>query len=77
MAFKPRIVRLYLDQECQDVLAALAEKAVDLSDQQIASMLLRSSLRAMKESGYKMTLPLKFALVDETEIPVVPSTCRI
>lgn len=77
MAFKPKIVRLYLDQECQDALHALSERAVDLSDQQIASMVLRSALRTMRESGFKLVLPLKFSLVEETEVPVVPSTRRI
>ncbi len=77
MALKPKVARVYLNQEAQDMLKAAAESAVDVSEAQIVSLVVLSGLRALKECQYRITLPLRLAVVGETEVPVVPSTRRL
>lgn len=74
MATKPKIVRMYLNEDAQRTLRALVEKAVDLSEQQICSLLFSASLRAMKEADYTITLPLNFSVT--ANVPVTPSSRR-
>lgn len=76
-AKKPKQVRVYLNEEAADLTKAASEEIGDISESQIVSILVLAGLRALRERGYKMTLPLKLSLVEEQEVAVVPSTRRI
>lgn len=73
MALKPKVARLYLNQEAQDLLSASAKAVGDLSEAQIMSLLLLASLRALKEEGFRMVMPLRLAVVKEVDVPLIPS----
>lgn len=80
MALKPKVARVYLNQEAQDMLAAAANAAEDVSESQIMSLVVLSGLRALRECHYRITLPLRLCVVTESDVPTVhtpPSTRRL
>lgn len=64
---KPKIIRLYLSEENQNALKDLEAIALDLSQQQLASMLLTAAMRAMKEANNKIRIPIRFAVMSDDE----------
>lgn len=74
---KPKQVRLNLNEECQAMFAELVRVAADLPESQLATLIMTSGLRALKERDYKITIPLKFEVLNEVEVPVLPSSRRI
>jgi hypothetical protein len=60
---KPKVARLYLNRENQQNLEELASKVVDLSESQILTLLVTSSLRALKANGNQLSLPLNFQVI--------------
>ncbi len=68
---------MYLNEEAADLTKAASEEIGDISESQIVSILVLAGLRALREHGYKMTLPLKLVMVPQSDLPVVPSTRRI
>jgi hypothetical protein len=78
---KPKQVRVYLNDENESMLRALAEK-VDMPESQIMTMLVSASLRAAKENDYILTLPIRFhvdandALFSVNAAPRKPSHVR-
>lgn len=76
MALKPKVARIYLNEEASELTKQAAQEIGDLSESQIVSLLVLAGLRALKETGFKLTLPLRLSVVAESEIPV-PSTRRL
>jgi hypothetical protein len=75
MPTKPKVARLYLNRENQQMLEELASKVVDLSESQILTLLVTSSLRALKNNGNRFTLPLHLEITQDPH-QTIPS-CRI
>lgn len=69
MALKPKNVRLYLNEENQQMLRELASSALDFSESQLLTLLVTASLRTLKAQGYRFTIPLKLAVVEDVELP--------
>lgn len=63
-AMKPKQVRMNLNEECQRMWCELSESAGDLPESQLATLIITSGLRALKAKGYRVTVPLKFEVVD-------------
>jgi hypothetical protein len=76
MALKPKVARIYLNEEASELTKQAAQEIGDLSESQIVSLLVLAGLRALKETGFKLTLPLRLSVVAESEIRV-PSTRRL
>lgn len=76
MSLKPKNVRIYLNQENQEMLREAAKLAVDLSEQHLLTLLVSAGLRALKDSGYRIHLPFKMAVNAETSLPVLPAGRR-
>jgi hypothetical protein len=74
-AQKPKQVRLYLNEECQTLFADLVEAVQPLPESQLTTILMTAALRAMRDRDVKLSLPLKFAVVEETVLEV-PSARR-
>lgn len=74
-AQKPKQVRLYLNEECQTLFAALVNGVQPLPESQLTTILMTAALRALRDQDYKLTLPLKFLVVEEKELDV-PSSRR-
>lgn len=72
---KPKVARLYLNQENQQMLEELASKVVDLSESQILTLLVTSALRALKANGNRLTLPLNLDIIQDS--PQTIPSCRI
>jgi hypothetical protein len=67
---KHRAVRLYLNDENDGTLRKLAdEMGPELEESKLASVLLAAALRAVKVNGYKIPLPLRFSIEEETFNP--------
>jgi len=65
-----------LNEECQVMFDALAKEVSDLPESQIATLLMTASLRALRDHEYRMSLPLRFEVVEEVKLPVIPSGMR-
>lgn len=76
MALKPKVARVYLNQEAQDMLQEASQMAVDVSEAEILSFLVVSGLRALRDAQYRITLPLRLSVVTETPIPLSVSSDR-
>lgn len=61
---KPKQVRVYLNDEAGSLLREAAERIPDLADSQIVSMLVLSSLRALKAAEYRFSIPLEMSIQD-------------
>ena len=61
---KPKQVRMNLNEECQAMFAKLCESASDLPESQLATLLITSALRAVRDQGYKVTVPLRMHVDD-------------
>ena len=72
---KPKVARVYLHRENQETLQELASKVVDLSESQILTLLVTSSLRALKANGNQLSLPLHFKVIRDA--PATIPSCRI
>jgi hypothetical protein len=72
---KPKVARLYLNRENQQMLEDLESKVVDLSDSQILTLLVTSSLRALKANANQLSLPLNFEVIRDA--PATIPSCRI
>jgi hypothetical protein len=75
-ALKPKQVRMNLNEECQAMFAALASATQDLPESQLSTLIFTAGLRALRERDYEFRIPLRFAVVEEKEVPVVPSVRR-
>jgi hypothetical protein len=58
-SFKPKQVRMNLNEECQVMFAELCKSASDLPESQLATLLMTSALRAVRDENYRVTVPLK------------------
>jgi hypothetical protein len=59
---KPKQVRVYLNPQNEEMLRSLAANVEELSESQIATMLLSAGLKACADAGNRMPLPLKFEM---------------
>jgi hypothetical protein len=73
---KPNQVRLYLNEEAADLVKSAASAIGEIPESQIVSILVLAGLRALKEEGFNLTLPLKLSVVPNEE-NAVPSALRI
>ena len=73
---KPKQVRMNLNEECQVMFAALADAAKDLPESQLSTLIFTAGLRALRDRDYELRIPLRFAVMEEKEVPVIPSTRR-
>lgn len=65
-----------LNEECQVMFAALSEAAKDLPESQLSTLIFTAGLRALRDREYEFRIPLRFAVIEEKEVPLVPSTRR-
>ena len=72
---KPKVARLYLNQEAQELLSESSASIGDLSESQIMSLLVLAALRALKEEKFRMVMPFRLSVVKEQSCLLVPS-CR-
>ena len=75
VAIKPKVARLYLNQEAQELLSASSAEIGDLSESQIMSLLVLAALRALQQENFRMVMPLRLSVVKEESSLFVPS-CR-
>lgn len=62
-AKKPKQVRLYLSTDSEAKLASLKDRLGDqMSEAQIASLLVTEGLKAIESNGYRMELPLRLSV---------------
>jgi hypothetical protein len=60
---KGTVLRLYLKDDDLDGLRAITE-AVEISQTEVMSRIMTSGIRALREAGNRMPLPLRFQLLD-------------
>lgn len=65
-----------LNEECQEMFAALVEATKDLPESQLSTLIFTAGLRALRERDYEFKVPLRLAIVEEKEVPIVPSARR-
>lgn len=75
-AMKPKQVRMNLNEDCQTMFAALVEATKDLPESQLSTLIFTAGLRALRDRDYEFKVPLRFAVVEEKEVPLVPSGRR-
>jgi hypothetical protein len=75
-AMKRKQVRVYLDGEDQRRFQDLVTSVSQLSESALLSLILHAALESIQEHGGKFSLPLKFAVLDEQPVPLIPSTRR-
>lgn len=73
---KRKQVRVYLDPDDERRFDSLVKSVGQLSESALLSLLLHAALESVEENGGRLSLPLRFAVVEEKEIPVVPSVRR-
>lgn len=72
---KPRQVRIYLNEEGSELLRSASAKITDISESQLTSILVLAGLRALKTTGFKMSLPLSLTIEEPQEV-MIPSSRR-
>lgn len=72
--YKPHVVRVTLGAESQPRWKRLRAIAPDLTETQLAAMVMGAALRAMDDADYRISLPITFTLGQE--VPHVPSARR-
>jgi hypothetical protein len=75
-AMKRKQVRVYLDGEDQRRFQDLVTSVSQLSESALLSLILHAALESIEEHGGLFTLPLKFSVLDEQPVPVIPSGRR-
>lgn len=75
-AMKRKQVRVYLDKDDERRFEDLVKSVAQLSESSLLSLLVHAALEAVEDHGGRISLPLKFAVVEEKEVPVVPSVRR-
>lgn len=75
-AMKRKQVRVYLDKDDQRRFDDLVASVSQLSESALMSLILHAALEAVEQHGGRFSLPLHFAVVEEKELPVIPSTRR-
>lgn len=75
-AMKRKQVRVYLDGEDERRFQELVSSVSQLSESALLSLILHAALESIEEHGGRFSLPLKFAVLDEVPVPVVPSARR-
>lgn len=65
-----------LNEECQTMFADLVEATKDLPESQLSTLIFTAGLRALRERDYEFKVPLRFAVVEEKEVPVLASARR-
>lgn len=70
---KRKQVRVYLDKDDVDRFQRLVESVSQLSESTLLSLIVHAALESIDGHGGKFTLPLKFTVVDEKEVPLIPS----
>lgn len=74
MALKPKVARIYLNQEAQEMLRVAVGQVQDLSESQLLGFLVSAGLRALRDNGYTLTHPVRLAMVSpDVEIPIPSS----
>lgn len=61
---KPRAARFYLNEENDKILQEFSAFQLDLEESKLLSILVSAALRAVKENGFKLPLPLKLKVLD-------------
>jgi hypothetical protein len=69
---KPKVARLYLNQEAQELLSKSSAAIGDLSESQIMSLLVLAALRALQQENFRMEMPLRLSVVKEQSSLLVP-----
>lgn len=66
--YKPRQVRLTMNEEMQRSWAEVMKNCSDLSEAQVCTMIMAASLRALKDADYRITLPITFSLSHDVTV---------
>lgn len=77
MATKPKIVRVYLDEDAQECLRQIVSTSIDLSEQQAASLMMKAAMRAIRANSFRIALPLVFKVSDTCLPPTATVESRI
>lgn len=76
MALKPKVARIYLNQEAQELLRDAVGQVEDLSESQLLGFLVSAGLRALRDNGYTLTHPVRLAMVSPDVELTHPSARR-
>lgn len=75
MPLKPKVARIYLNQEAQEMLRVAVGQVEDLSESQLLGFLVSAGLRALRDHDYKLTHPVRLQMASVChEVGVIPST---
>ncbi len=69
MPLKPKVARIYLNEEAAEMTKQAAQEIGDLSESQIISLLVLAGLRAIRANGFRISLPLVFKVAEESMPP--------
>lgn len=75
-AMKRKQVRVYLDKDDERRFDDLVKSVAQLSESSLLSLLVHAALEAVEDHGGRISLPLKFHVLEEKDVPVVPSGRR-
>jgi hypothetical protein len=75
-SMKRKQVRVYLDKEDQRRFEDLVASVSQLSESALMSLILHGALESLEQHGGRFSLPLHFAVVEDKEVPLIPSTRR-
>lgn len=70
-AYKPLVIRVTLNAEHQPRFKRLKELVPDLSDTQLAAVVMGAALRALEEADFEITLPLTLVAGQQVTMPSV------
>ena len=73
---KGNVLRLYLRDEDLEGLKAITE-AVEISQTEVMSRIMTAGIRALREAGNRLPLPLKFKVAESGIAEKDPSTSRL
>lgn len=70
-AYKPLVIRVTLNSEHQPRFKRLKQLVPDLSDTQLAAVVMGAALRALEEADFQITLPLTLVAGKQVTLPSV------
>lgn len=75
-SMKRKQVRVYLDKEDHRRFDDLVASVSQLSESALMSLILHAALEALEKHGQRFSLPLHFEVVEEKQVPLIPSMRR-
>jgi hypothetical protein len=66
--YKPHVVRVTIGADSQPRWKRLRDMTPDLTETQLAAMVMGAALRAMEDADYRITLPITFSLSHDVTV---------